>query len=146
VLGQGIEAWRATGSETYRAYSLALLADAHRRCGRADDALAALAEADRATAETGERLCEPEVHRLRGELLAGRSAGAAETAFRSAVVAARGQQAHALHLRAAVGLGRFLRDRGRVAEARAVVAEAVGPADGLRDAPEMLEAKALLRE
>src|SRR5439155_720149 len=33
VVEQGIDAWRATGSVTYRAYSLALLADAHRRCG-----------------------------------------------------------------------------------------------------------------
>ena len=69
VLQQGIEAWRATGSATYRTYSLTLHADALRLCGRPEEALAALDQAEASIAETAERLCEPEMHRLRGELL-----------------------------------------------------------------------------
>jgi predicted ATPase len=146
VLEQGIEAWGATGSVTYRAYYLTLLADAHCRCGRAGDALAALAEADRATAETGERLYEPEQHRLRGVVLDGSAPEAAEAAFRAAIATAQAQNARAFHLRAAVALARLLRDRARTDDARAVLLPAISSAEGLRDTPEMAEAKNLFRE
>ncbi len=146
VVEQGIDAWRATGSVTYRTYYLALLADALGRWGRVADALAALAEADRTMVQTGERLCEPEIHRLRGRVLAVHSAEAAEEALRTAVAVARTQQARAFHLRAAVDLGRLLRNGGRRDEARAVLLSAVESADGLRDSLDMAEAKNLLRE
>ncbi|VTS02810.1 atp synthase subunit beta : Protein kinase OS=Gemmatimonadetes bacterium KBS708 GN=J421_0248 PE=3 SV=1: Pkinase: AAA_16 [Gemmata massiliana] len=111
LLEQGIEAWRATGSRTYLVYFFALLADARARGGDTDGALAALDEADRVRAVTCERLCESEVHRLRGELLAGRDAGRAEASLRAAVTTACAQRTRALELRAALSLGRFLRDR-----------------------------------
>jgi predicted ATPase len=146
LLEEGLDAWRATGSETYRAYFLGLLADARRRAGRADDALAALDEAARVAVQTGERLYEPEAHRLRGELLAGRSAGEAEAAFRSALDTARAQQARALELRAAVGLTRLYRRQGRPAEVRPILSAALeGFAEG-RDTPDLREARALLDE
>jgi predicted ATPase len=145
VLEQGIEAWRATGSVTYRTYSLSLLADARWRCGRPGESLEALNEAERVMAETGERLWEPEIHRIRGELLRGLSPDSAEAAFRAAVAAAEGQGAPTLRLRAAVGLGRLLRDRGRRDEAVAVVLAAFTPAGGLGETPEMVEAKDFLR-
>ncbi len=145
LLEQGIESWRATGSGTYLAYFLALLADARARCGNVDAALAALDEADRVAVVTSERLYEPEVHRLRGELLAARAPEAAETSLLAAVSTAVAQQARSLELRAAVSLGRFLRDRGRSDESRAVLAAATDPAGGLRATPEMVEALALLR-
>ena len=145
VLEQGIEAWRETGSATYRTYSLALLADALRRCGRPGDAQTALDEAERAMTETGERLYEPEIHRLHGGLLIDRAVDAADAAFRTAIATARGQGARILELRAAIDLGRLLRDRGRTEEAFAVVLAAVGQEDGLRDTPEMAQARDLLR-
>jgi adenylate cyclase len=145
LIEQGIETWRATGSVTYLPYYLILLADARRRAGRATDALAALDESHRVMIETGERLCEPEVFRLRAEWLAADAPDEAEAAFRSAIAVAEGQQARALHLRSAVGLGRLLGAQGRDDEARAVVAAAALAADGLRDTPEMTEARALLR-
>jgi predicted ATPase len=111
LLEQGLEAWQATGSETYRTYYLTLLADARARCGRADDALAALDAATRAGVATGERLSEAEVHRLRGELLAARADDLAEVALRAAVATAREQQARALEHRAAASLDRFLSRR-----------------------------------
>jgi tetratricopeptide (TPR) repeat protein len=140
MLEEGIEAWRATGSVTYRTYSLTLLADARRRCGRRSQALAALEDAERSIDQTAERLCEPELYRLRGELLRTESPDEAESQLRQAVAVAAGQQARSLQLRAAVGLGRLLRDRGREDEARAAVASAVGAGNGLRDLPEMAEA------
>src|SRR5262249_49574740 len=139
-------AWQATGSVTYRTYYLALLADARARCGWADDALAALDEADRVGRVTGERLSEPEVHRLRGELLADRATGPAEESLRAAVAVARDQQARSLELRAAIGLGRVLARWGRGEEGRAVVAAATARAAGLRDTPDMRAALDVLRD
>ncbi len=139
LLEQGIEAWRAAGSRTYLAYFFALLADARARGGDTDGALAALDEADRVGAVTRERLCESEVHRLRGELLAGRDTGRAEDSLRTAVTTACAQQARALELRAALSLALFLRDRAPN-EARAVLVTATTPTGGLRNTPEMAEA------
>lgn len=145
LLDQGIDAWQATGSRTYRAYYLTLLADARARCGKTDDAIAALDDADRAAATTGERLAEAEGHRLRGELLTGRADGAAEECLRKALATARGQHARALELRAAASLGRLLVRCGRGEEARGVVSAAAERAAGLRDTPDMSAAVDLLR-
>jgi predicted ATPase len=129
ILQQGIEAWRATGSATYRTYSLTLLADALFRSGRLQDALAVVDEAERSINETAERLSEPELHRLRGELLREKSPERAEAAFRAALATADAQHARALRLRAAGALGRFLRDRGHEEEARAVMEQCARPAN-----------------
>jgi predicted ATPase len=120
VMTQGIEAWRATGSETYRAYYLTILADAHCRLGRIDAGLAALDEAQRVAGLTGERLGEAEAHRLRGELLAERAPAEAEAAFRAAIEAAQAQQARALEARATASLVKLLTGRERAEEVRAV--------------------------
>jgi predicted ATPase len=146
LLEQGLDAWRATGSETYLAHYLVLLADARARCGRVDDALAALDDADRVGRATRERLSEPEAHRLRGELLAGRAAGPAEVALRTAVAVARDQQARSLELRAAVCLGKVLAGWGRHEEGRAVVDAAAARADGLRDTPDMRAVRDMFRD
>jgi predicted ATPase len=122
LLKEGLDAWAKTGSQTYRAYYLGLLADAAFRCGRDEEALAALDESERAARANGERLFEPEVLRLRGELLRSRSPAQAEAAFRMALDSARTQQARALSLRAAVGLCRLLSEQGRDDEARATLA------------------------
>jgi predicted ATPase len=144
VLEQGIDAWRATGSVTYRTYSLSLLVDAKRRSGQISHALSVLDEAERAMAETGERLVEPEIHRLRGEL--DQSVEATEKAYRTALAAAQAQGARAFQLRAAVGLGRLLRRCGHGDDAHAVVAEAISAGEGLLGTPDMLEASGFLRE
>jgi predicted ATPase len=145
VLERGIEAWRATGSATYRTYSLTLLADALRQCGRLGDAIAALDEAERSIVETAERLSEPEIHRLRGEVLSATNPEGAEAALRTAVAASTRQRACGLQLRSALSLGRFLSEQGRVDEARSVVAAALDQNNGLRDSRELLEARKFLR-
>jgi predicted ATPase len=145
LLEKGLEAWAATGSVTYRGYFLTMLGDARARCGRHDEALAALEAADRVIHATGERLSEPEVHRLRGEVLAARDESAAEDSLRAALDAARSQHARALVLRAAVGLGRVLARRGERDEARSLVAAAADGAPALQGTPEMRAAAEVLR-
>ncbi|HSQ57130.1 MAG TPA: AAA family ATPase, partial [Gemmata sp.] len=119
LLKEGIEAWRMTESETYRAYYLGLLADASFRCGRREEAIAALDEAEKVGRANGERLFEPEFHRLRGELASTRSD--AEGAFRKAIETSRAQSARGLELRAAIRLCRLLDEEGREDEARTIM-------------------------
>ena len=149
LLERGLEAWKATGSQTYQAYYLTLLGDAQFRCGRINDALAALDEADRVARSTGERLAEPEALRIRGELLAGQmngSVGAAEKTLRSALASARDQQAHLLELRSAVSLGRALARWGRGPEARKTLSTALDGTPQLRDSSDMSRAIELMKE
>jgi len=146
LIEQGLEAWRATGSETYRAYYLTVLGDALVRVGKPDEALAALAEAERVAVATAERLSEAEMFRLRGELLTTRSPAEAENALRSALASAKSQQAWSLELRAAVSLGRLLAGQGRAAEARSLLTPMLGVSTEGFDTPDLQAAKALLEE
>jgi predicted ATPase len=66
---QGLAAYRATGAEVFRAYYLALLAEACGRVGQTEEGLHLLAEALTAAHTTGVRFDEAELHRLTGELL-----------------------------------------------------------------------------
>jgi predicted ATPase len=66
---EGMDAFDNTGARMMSTVFFALLAEAHHRAGRAQDALAAV---DRGLAEAesfGERFYEAELYRLRGELL-----------------------------------------------------------------------------
>ena len=101
LMRQGLDAWQATGSVTYRTYFLALLAEALGREGQADEAMRLLDEALELAARTSERFYAPELHRLKGELLQkqGAAGGAAEASFREALELARGQKAKAWELR-----------------------------------------------
>jgi predicted ATPase len=65
---QGMSAHRATGTELYRPYHLALLAQAYGKTGQIEKGLTALAEALAAVERTGERWYEAELYRLKGEL------------------------------------------------------------------------------
>ena len=59
---------RATGTEVYRPYYLALLAEAYGKTGQVEEGLTALAEALAVVDRTGERCYEAELYRLQGEL------------------------------------------------------------------------------
>ena len=128
---QGTADWKATGAVSHRPFHLALLAEALGRHGRFDEGLAALAEALDLASVTGERFCEAELHRLRGELLRKQADGMGgfsdqgdvETCFRQALGVARRQSARSLELRAAVRLSRWYQRQGRLAEARPTLAE-----------------------
>jgi predicted ATPase len=148
---RGLAGWQATGALSHRPYQLALLAEALAREGRSAEGLAGLAEALALTAATGERFLEAELHRLRGELLAGAGAGPAawgeaESCFRQALDVARSRQARSLELRAATSLARLYRRLGRGAEARPLLAEVYGWFTEGLETPDPREAKALLEQ
>jgi predicted ATPase len=150
-LRQGLAAWVATGSETYRTWYLALLAEALGREGETEEGLRVLAEALALAEGTGERFHEAELHRLRGEFLLRReivegAAREAETCFQQALAVARRQQAKSLELRAAMSLTRLYRQQGSQADARPPLAETYGWFTEGFETQDLRAARALLGE
>jgi predicted ATPase len=131
----------------YRAYSLALLAEACGRGGDFAEGLAVLARALTAVEETGIHIYEPEMYRLKGEfLLALDPANPAEVeaSFRQAVAIARRHQAKSLELRATMSLARLWQRQGRRDEARAALAAVYGTYTEGFTTPDLVDAAALL--
>ena len=100
-------ACEAAGITMWRPLRRALLADALHRAGRPAEAVRAADQGLAACVERGERVCEAELHRLRGEALA--AAGPhqradAEASLRRAVAVAEGQGATLFLRRAAASL------------------------------------------
>jgi predicted ATPase len=127
-----------------------LMADALGRAGQNADGLATIEEAIARADLTDERWAMAELMRVKGELLllqgAPGAAAAAEDHFRQALDWAHRQGALSWELRAATSLARWLRNRGRAAEAL----DALRPVydrftEGFATA-DFLAAKALLQE
>ncbi len=108
----GLVAYRATGSALMCPYFLGLQADACGRLGRIGDGLAAVDEALTLAQDRQIRFYEPELHRLKAELLA--LAGAPEfqrvECLRQGLTLAHRQGSRSLELRAATTLCRHLTD------------------------------------
>jgi predicted ATPase len=147
-LRHGIQLFRSIGARLILVGVHAMLGEALLLAGRREEALAALAEGLAEAEERGEHLCEPELHRLRGEALRASDPAAAEAAFRQALALAGQQQARSLSLRAAIGLGRLLAVGGRRSEAAALLEAEHGwftqgfETQDLKDARALLEALA----
>jgi tetratricopeptide (TPR) repeat protein len=128
---------------------LALVAECQVRAGLYQDALAVLDRATKAVASMQARFCEPEIVRLRGDILMGQSrsnAREAESVYRQAIAIAQEQTCRALELRGAASLTRLLADDGRRSEARDLLAPVYGTFTEGFDHPELRAAKVLLAE
>lgn len=145
-LKASLEAYRATGFRVFLSFYLAELSAACLRRGRLEESEAALQEAFGAVHGGSERFWEPELHRLRGELLAlSGSPQEAEASFRKALATAAGRSALALELRAAVSLARLWQGQGQKDEARQLLSSVYARfGEGLETAAELTEAGALL--
>jgi predicted ATPase len=144
---QGLAAWRATGAEGVRPYYLALQAEATAQVGQPEAALTLLAEALAVANDTEERRWEAELYRLTGEVLLTLSASKhaeVETCLRQALAIARGQQAKALELRAAMSLSRLWQRQDKRAAAYDLLAPVYGWFTEGFETPDLQEAKALL--
>jgi predicted ATPase len=139
---------QAMSTHWQRVYFLAPLAELYGKGGRATEGLAVLAEALRTIEDTGWRFYEPEINRLKGELLligAPDNPEEAEACFRQAIAVARRQSAKSLELRAVMSLSRLYQKQGKQAEARQMLAEIYGWFTEGFDTVDLLEAKALLQ-
>jgi predicted ATPase len=146
---QGLSTYQGTGAEVWRPYYLALLAEAYGRKGQRAEGLRLLTEALTSIDKSGERWCEAELYRLRGELLLGqvdpsRNVVEAEQCFQQALAIARHQQAKSLELRAAMSLSRLWQAHGKCAMAHAFLAEIYGWFTEGFDTADLQQANALL--
>ena len=145
---QGLDAYRATGAQLFCPYFLSLLAEGYMKAGQAEEGLNVVDEALAAVSNTGERWCETELHRLKGELLLmqGEAESEVEGCFCQALEVARRQEAKSLELRTAMSLGRLWQKQGKQKEARELLSEIYGWFTEGFDTKDLQEAKALLEE
>jgi predicted ATPase len=145
---RGIALFCSTGAELWMPYYLALLAETEGRGSKSTEGLRLLAEALGRVESTSEDWIEPELHRLKGEILlrqpAAEAASEAEACFRRSLDIARKQSAKSWELRAATSLARLWRDRGRRAEAYDLLAPVYGWFTEGFDTADLQDAKALL--
>jgi len=143
---EAIEAFKSTGARLRLPYFLALLAEACLRAGQHDDGLRVVAEALAEAASRSERFWDADLHRVRAELLlaAGASSEAVESALRTAIEIARGQQAKALELRAATSLARHLQALGRLPDAQDLLRPLVSSFEAGPETPDLHSAREVL--
>ena len=155
---EGLRAWREAGSDLFQ-YWHALIAEGHARNGHVAKGLAQLDEGFAVIEKSGEVMWEPELYRLKGELLLkARSPDnhsgpegppdpiEAEICFQRALQIARQQGAKSLELRAAMSVSRLWSRQDRREEARQLLADIYGWFTEGFDTGDLRDAKALLRE
>ena len=111
---QNFTARQATGIMTVLPW-LAILAEAYGKAGQAAEGQTVMLEALAHIDQTGACFYEPEVHRIKGELLLLQSPDnhpEAKTCFRQAISIAQNQQAKSLELRAATSLAKLWQRQG----------------------------------
>jgi predicted ATPase len=128
---EGLASWMSMGAEQALPYFLALMAEAYQTLGRTCEGISSLDHMSSVISHTGERFYEVELHRLRGELLAGQPTRSQapeteeqiERALLKAIEVARRQEAKSMELRALVSLTRFRIGQGRGEEAKNMLAQ-----------------------
>jgi predicted ATPase len=150
-INQGMMDYRATGAEINRSYFLTLLAEAYGTIEQPEEGLTVLTEALTLTQadKTGERWCEAELHRLKGELLLQQHADnytEAETCFQHAISIAQNQQTKSWELRAATSLAQLWQQQGKHQEAHDLLAPVYHWFTEGFDTADLKDAKALLDE
>jgi class 3 adenylate cyclase/predicted ATPase len=137
------------GADIGRTNLLCVLAEAYMKAGHLDDALDTVNEALAAVDQQEERHHEPDIHRVKGEVLLRRDRSntpEAEECFRQAIEIARKQMAKSLELRATTSLARLLEEEGRRDEARTMLATIYNWFTEGFDTADLKDAKALLHQ
>jgi predicted ATPase len=171
-LREGMATCRATGAEYLWPSYLAMLAEVYGKVGQVEEGLRSLSEALTVVDKTGERWCEAELYRLKGELTLQRqsqtSHGLVKTSHRKsedtnsavssiqrleseaeeylhkAIEISCKQQAKSLELRATMSLARLWQSQGKRAEAHTLLSEVYNWFTEGFDTKDLQEAKALL--
>ena len=110
---EGLAATRQTGARVWEPFFLGLLTEAFAISDKIDEGLKILSEAS-ATAASGEKMNDAELHRLRGELLRQSANNEIDASFQLALATARKQGSRGYELRAAMSLARLCANRAGV--------------------------------
>jgi class 3 adenylate cyclase/predicted ATPase len=150
MIRDGFAMYRSIGGGIVRTTMRALMAEVAWRAGDPAGALQIVNDALLEVTSTQEHNYEPELHRVKGNVLASLGTSTspedAERSFRAAIDLSRAQRARSLELRAAVAFARFLNERGRSGEGLALVKQTLEPfregleTRDLREARELLSA------
>jgi tetratricopeptide (TPR) repeat protein len=145
LMRQEIECTRAMGVRATYPVNMTLFASVLLKLEQAPEALVAVEQGLRMSAETEERNVDAALHRLRGECLRrlGREREARQC-FLRAIAIAREQGAALFELLATVSLCRQLRDTGQPGMARRLLPRALARFEGEGDGLDLQEARALL--
>jgi tetratricopeptide (TPR) repeat protein len=145
---QGLASWQATNTMVGRVHHLTVLAKAYGQAGQIEQGLAALNDALAVVEETGLRLYEAEVWRIKGELLRrvdGVAIADVEACLKQAISVARRQSTRLLELRSTVSLARLWQGQGRPAQAKGLLAPIYGWFSEGFDTPDLVDAHSLLQ-
>jgi DNA-binding SARP family transcriptional activator len=146
---------QAIGAELGYLQLLPLLAEAYHKAGMVSEGLAVVDKALAQVQATGCRMDEPEMHRLKGELLlmhgqtepeAESCLQRAESSFQRAIEVAQRQQAKSWELRATTSLCHLWQKQGKAKEARQVLDQIYGWFTEGFDTADLRDAKSLLEE
>ncbi len=147
---EGIADFQATGSEIGLTYCHSYLIEGYVKAGLIDEGFKKLEEAQALVAQKGEHLSEPELLRLKGELLLQTEnvnrETEAEHCYQQSIAISQKQSAKFMELRAATSLARLWQQQGKIAEARQMLAEIYGWFTEGFDTADLKDAKALLDE
>ncbi|MDX0534968.1 adenylate/guanylate cyclase domain-containing protein, partial [Sinorhizobium medicae] len=146
-LRDGLAGMQAIGSGMTAPWAMGLLAEAHGKADRFAEGSTLIDEALTIVTRTGNRWCEAELHRLKGELISSSSEcdpAEIEACFRRALDVARMQDAKMWELRSAVSLARLWRAQGRRAQARALLMPLLGCLSNGQGTLDLQDAQAVL--
>jgi len=146
LIRHSLESMLRRGQRVMQHWCLAGLAQASRASGNATAAVHLISEALEVIDQTDARWWEPELLRLKGELLVSRDAAAAQASFLGAIDVAGRQSAKSLELRAATGLARLWADQRKRREARDLLAPICEWFTEGSDTSDLRDAKTLLDE
>jgi predicted ATPase len=149
LVRQGLDEWRAGGSELGVPYCLGLLGETYRALGQIDAAQSSVEEALLLVDKKYDRWFESELHRLQGELELVSDNGDREVAadcFARSLRVAREQQARSLELRAALSLSRLWLQQGRSREAYELLEPISAWFPAALETSELADARSLLRQ
>ena len=149
AMQEGLDIWYATGSKLGSSYFLFLMGERFLAHGDLPAAWQCVDRAKEFNEKTGELFWKAEICRLEGMLhlaSADHDIEKAEWCFRQALQIAASQKAKSLELRAATSLARLLADTPRRAEGFLILSELVRWFKEGLELPDMLEARAVLKE
>jgi predicted ATPase len=148
-LRQAIAEYVKPGNRIALPFFFGLLAERQANDEDLGAATATIDEAMARSSDTGERLADAFLHRIRGDILLKRDSPAsevAEEAYRTAIAISKEQGARSYELLGSVALAKLYQSTARPAQAHAVLAPALEGFSPTAEMPEIAEAQGLLAE